>query len=184
MKKIIAMMLLLCAVCAAPFYAGTAIAAKKDTTGDLLRSRAAVVWIGGKKIGDLMVGATAKLYFQFIDNKLADAIYAEPTNFPDDILWNASYIDKATRTKCNLVILIYKTMDPWIFDPAKITVNGEPIEKKRVYSSLLAIPTGKIASDVDGVIAFGIPRGQCRPGSTLVFGYEQYKAELVVPGKK
>ena len=184
MKKIRALLLLSYAVCAASFFAYPAKAAKKDTTGDLLRSRAAVVWIGGKKIGDLMVGATAKLYFQFIDNKLADAIYAEPTNFPDDILWNASYIDKATRSKCNLVILIYKTMDPWIFDPAKITVNGEPIEKKRVYSSLLAIPTGKIASDVDGVIAFGIPRGQCRPGSTLVFGYEQYKAELVVPGKK
>ena len=180
MKKFLVLALLL-AVCAC---AVPAVAAKKETTDDLLRSRAAVVWIGGKQIGDLMVGATAKLYFQFIDNKLADAIYAEPTSFPDDILWNASYIDKATRAKCNLVILIYKTMDPWIFDPAKITVNGEPIEKKRVYSSLLAIPTGKIASDVDGVIAFGIPRGQCRPDSTLVFGYEQYKAELVVPGKK
>lgn len=180
MKKFLALALLLAVyACAVP-----AGAAKKETTDDLLRSRAAVVWIGGKQIGDLMVGATAKLYFQFIDNKLADAIYAEPTSFPDDILWNASYIDKASRAKCNLVILIYKTMDPWIFDPMKITVNGAPLDKKRVYSSLLAIPTGKIASDVDGVIAFGVSKAACRPGSTLVFGYEQYKAELVVPGKK
>ena len=184
MKKFFAMMLLLCAVCAVSVRAEAAKSASKDPTGDLLRSRAAVVWIGGKQIGDLMVGASAKLYFQFIDKALSDAIYAEPTNFPDDILWNASYIDKASRAKCNLVILIYKTMDPWIFDPAKITVNGEPIDKKRVYSSLLAIPTGKLASDVEGAIAFGVPKGQCKAGSTLVFGYEQYKAELVVPGKK
>ena len=181
MKKLLAVVLLLCAVCALSVRAE---AAKKDSIDDLLRSRAAVVWIGGKQIGDLMVGASAKLYFQFIDNKLANAIYNEPTDFPDDILWNASYIDKASRSKCNLVILIYKTMDPWIFDPAKITVNGEPLDKKRVYSSLLAIPTGKVASDVGAAIAFGVPKSACRPGETLVFGYDQYKAELVVPGKK
>ena len=158
MKKLLAVVLLLCAVCALSVRAE---AAKKDSIDDLLRSRAAVVWIGGKQIGDLMVGASAKLYFQFIDNKLANA-----------------------SSKCNLVILIYKTMDPWIFDPAKITVNGEPLDKKRVYSSLLAIPTGKIASDVGAAIAFGVPKSACRPGETLVFGYDQYKAELVVPGKK
>ena len=63
-------------------------------------------------------------------------------------------------------------------------VLAQSIDKKRVYSSLLAIPTGKIASDVGAAIAFGVPKSACRPGETLVFGYDQYKAELVVPGKK
>ena len=181
MKKFIAAFLLLCA-CA---VLGSQVeAAKKDPTDDLLRSRAAVVWIGGKRIGDLMVGADAKLYFQLIDRTLSERIYSDPTSFPDDILWNASYIDKAARAKCNLIILVYKALVPWIFDPAKITVNGEPIDKRRVYSSLLAIPTGKIASDTEDVIAFGVPRALCKPGSKLVFGYGDYKDELIVPGKK
>jgi len=155
----------------------------KMSTDDLLRSRAAVVWIGGKQIGDLMVGADAKLYFQFIDRKLAEAIYSEPSTFPDEILWNASYIDKASRGKCNLVILVYKAVSRWTFDPAKITINGEPLQKQRVYSSLLSIPTGSLAADTQDVIAFGVPRSLSKPGSTIVFGYENYKSEFVVPQK-
>lgn len=178
MKKFVAALFLFCAA-----LLGTAAAAEDLPAADLLRSRAAVVWIGGKRFDDMIVGANAKLYFQFFDRKLTERLYSDPTSFPDQIIWHASNIDKASRAKCNLVMLIYKALTPWTFDPAKVTVNGEPLDKKRVYSSLLAIPTGQIPTDTEDVIAFGVPRSLSRPGSTIVFGYDGETAEFVVPGK-
>ncbi len=177
MKKLLAAFLLLVAflVSRAP--------ARDVNVDDLLQSRAAVLWIGGNRIGDLMTGADACLRFQFIDRKLTELIYSEPSSFPDSILWNASYIDRARRGKCNLVILIYRAVSRWNFDPGKITVNGEPIPKNRVYSSLLAIPTGNIPAETQDVIAFGVPRSASKAGGRIVFGYEDHTIEFEIPGK-
>lgn len=178
MKKFVAALFLFCAA-----LVGAAAAAENDSAAELLRSRTAIVWVGGQRFGDMVAGANAKLYFQFFDKKLIERIYSEPSSFPDDIIWHAADIDKASRAKCSLVMILYRALTPWTFDPAKITLNGEPLEKKRVYSSLLAIPTGQIGTGTEDVITFGVPRSLCRPGSTLVFGYDGETAEFVVPGK-
>ena len=73
----------------------SALAASKSKDEELMRARSALLWIGGTRVGDLMVGADAKLQFQFVDRTLSARIYAAPNNFPDDIVWNASYIDIA-----------------------------------------------------------------------------------------
>ncbi len=179
MKKFIAALSLAAALC----LPGAPALAKKLSADELLQSRAAVLWIGGNRVGDLMVGADARLRFQFIDRALTERIYSEPDSFPDQILWNAPYIDKASRSRCNLVILVYTAVSRWNFDPSKITVNGEPIPKNRVYSSLLAIPTGALAAGTEDVIVFGVPRALSRPGGTLVFAYGDHAIEFSIPGK-
>lgn len=174
MKATAAVLLILAA-------AGSASAAM--TAEELMRTRSVILWIGGRQIGDLMVGADAKLQFQFIDNKLAERIYSDPDSFPDLIVWNASYIDKASRGRCNLVLMIYRAMNRWNFDPHKITVNGAPIDPKRLYTSYLSKPTGSIAGDTQDAIAFGVPRSVSKPGMKIVFGYGDAKKEFTVPEK-
>lgn len=150
---------------------------------DLMKTRSVILWIGGRQLGDLMVGADAKLQFQFVDGKLAERIYSDPNSFPDLIVWNASYIDKASRGRCNLVLLIYRAMNRWNFDPGKITVNGAPIDPKRLYTSYLSKPTGSIPGDTQDAIAFGVPRAASKPGMKIVFGYGDAKVEFTVPEK-
>ena len=159
----------------------SAFAASANKDEELMRARSVLLWIGGTRVGDLMVGADAKLQFQFVDRTLSARIYAEPGNFPDDIVWNASYIDKAARAKCNLVILGYRAMNRWNFDPGKLTVNGEPLPPGRIYPSLLSKETGNLAPDTQDAIAFGVPRSQSRGGSEVVFGYDGYSVKLTIP---
>ena len=159
----------------------SAFAASANKDEELMRARSVLLWIGGTRVGDLMVGADAKLQFQFVDRTLSARIYAEPGNFPDDIVWNASYIDKAARAKCNLVLLGYRAMNRWNFDPGKLTVNGEPLPPGRIYTSLLSKETGNLAPDTQDAIAFGVPRSQSRGGSEVVFGYDGYSVKLTIP---
>lgn len=159
----------------------SALAASKSKDEELMRARSALLWIGGTRVGDLMVGADAKLQFQFVDRTLSARIYAAPNNFPDDIVWNASYIDKAARAKCNLVILGYRAVNRWNFDPGKLTVNGEPLPAGRIYTSLLSKETGNLAPDTQDAIAFGVLRSQSRGGSEVVFGYDGYSVKLTIP---
>lgn len=159
----------------------SAFAASANKDEELMRARSVLLWIGGTRVGDLMVGADAKLQFQFVDRTLSARIYAEPGNFPDDIVWNASYIDKAARAKCNLVILGYRAMNRWNFDPGKLTVNGKPLPPGRIYTSLLSKETGNLAPDTQDAIAFGVPRSQSRGGSEVVFGYDGYSVKLTIP---
>ena len=69
----------------------SALAASKSKDEELMRARSALLWIGGTRVGDLMVGADAKLQFQFVDRTLSARIYAPRNNFPDEIVWNALY---------------------------------------------------------------------------------------------
>lgn len=158
--------------------------AKKGSTNyaqDLINTRSVIVWVGGKRIGDLMVGADAKLQFQFIDKELSRAIYSEPDRFPDTIVWNATYIDKASKGKCNLVLLIYRALNRWTFDPSLLTINGAPIAQNRMYTSLLSKETGSLAMDTQDVLAFGVPRSESKSGTVITFGYGDYTAEFTVP---
>ncbi len=174
--------LLLCVLLAA-LPSSARAASRPMTPEELIRSRSVVLFVGGQRVGDLMLGADAKMQFQFIDRKLADGIYGDPNSYPDELVWNAEYIDKAARKKCNLVLLIYRAMNSWTFDPDKITVNGKPLDRKRIYTSLLSKEVGRIAGDTQDAIGFGIPRAESKPGSTIVFGYGDATVEFVVPAK-
>lgn len=156
--------------------------AKRDA--QLANERCASLWIDGRRMGELIVGASAKMEFQFVDKKLIHRIYAAAENFPETMSWNASYYDKAAKLKCNLVILHYKAISWWNFDPAKITVNGEPLPKKQILSSMLSVHTGQLSPNTEEVIAFGVPREISKPGKTLTFGYEEASVELKIPSSR
>lgn len=185
MKRFAAIAILLLALCSCAFARGQDMAlgpdkdAKKDL--ELLNSRAALLWIDGRKVGDLIVGAKAKMQFELIDDKLARRIYAAQHNFPEPFVKNVGFYDKAKKQKCALIIMPYSTVTQWDFDPYRITVNGEYIPKNKFYTSLLSKTTGRLYEFDEDTIAFGIPREIAKPGMTLVFGYDGYSVELVVP---
>lgn len=162
---------------------GASAAFSAMSPDELMKTRSVLLWVGGSKVGDLMVGADAKLQFQFIDRPLAERIYSDPGSFPDMIVWNASYIDKASRGRCNLVLMIYKAVNRWNFDPEKIRVNGEPIEPRRLYTSLLSKPVGNLPAGTMDAVAFGVPRSLSKPGAKIVFSYGDFKSEFIVPEK-
>ena len=140
-----------------------------------------MLWIGGRQLGDMIIGAEGHLVFQLVDRTLAGRIYSQPENFPDQIVWNAQYIDKASRMKCDLIILVYRAVNRWTFDPALLKVNGAPLEKKYVLSSLLSAETGNLPKGTEDVLAFGVPRALTKPGKTLKLGYGDLSVLLNIP---
>ncbi len=168
-------------------FSATAVSAsaayKPMTPQELVRSRSVVIFDGGTRVGDMVLGANAKLQFQFIDSKLSQEIYSNPDAYLDELVSNIGFAQKASRNKCNLVILIYRSEDAWTFDPDKLTVNGEQLPKKQIYSSLLSKAVGRIESETQDSIAFGVPRADSKPGSVIVFGYGDETVEFTVPKK-
>ncbi len=156
---------------------------KPMTAQELMRSRSVVIFVGGTRVGDMVLGSNAKLQFQFIDRKLSEGIYSDHDSYLDELVSNIGFAQKASRNKCNLVILIYRAENAWTFDPDKLTVNGEQIPKKQIYTSLLSKPVGRIEGETQDSIAFGVPRADSKPGSTIIFGYGDETAEFVVPKK-
>ena len=53
---------------------GASAAFSAMSPDELMKTRSVLLWVGGSKVGDLMVGADAKLQFQFIDRPLAERI--------------------------------------------------------------------------------------------------------------
>ncbi len=155
----------------------------KMTPQELVRSRSVVIFDGGTRVGDMVLGANAKLQFQFVDDRLTEEIYHNPEPFLEEIVSNVEFKQKASRNKCNLIILIYRAENAWTFDPDRLTVNGEPLPKKQIYSSLLSKEVGRLESETQDAIAFGVPRAISKPGNVIVFGYGDETVEFTVPKK-
>ena len=148
----------------------------------LMRERSVVLWLGGRKLGDdMVIGAEGQLIFQLIDRTLASRIYSEPDNFPEQIVWNAQYIDKAARQKSDVVILFYRAVNRWTFDPKLLKHNGEPIDRSQYLSSVLSAQTGSLPKGTEDVLAFSVPRSHTKPGKTLTFSYGNESVALTIP---
>lgn len=159
----------------------TAFAVSARDDASLLSSRIAHLWVGGTVLGDVVAGADAKLEFIVIDKKLASRIYEAASHFPDEVVWNASYIAKASKMKCRAVIVNYECFTRCDFYPGNIRVNGQAVPPSRILSPLKHKMVGRLSSGMRDSVVIAVPQGKCRPGSTLSFEYAGSAVRFTVP---
>lgn len=184
---------LLLGVALLAFFATGSCAARGEKNASLLDERTAILHIGGTRLGDMIVGADAKLQFQILDKKLQQELYeayaskeqdsdrSSTPKYDEELLNCTEYASKASRQKCIPALLQFETSGYWDFDPCGITVNGIPLKKEQIYTSLFTLESGRLAPGIRDSMVFGISRKACVPGSRLTLGYGAYSVTITVP---
>ncbi len=179
--KVLVRNILLVAVLSVIALAGTGDAAEKPLE-ELISDRSARLYLEGQVLGDMVLGARARLEFIYIDRTLADAA-RDNGAVPEWLVWNTSYFGSQKSGKNDLFLLVFETYKPWTFEPEMISVNGTPLEQGDIVTRPAYVPRGDLPSDFTGRFAFTVPGEIVEPGSEILFSCGQDSVTWVVPGK-
>ncbi len=159
-----------------------ACAAAENPLEKLIDERSARLYLEGQKLGDMILGARARLEFIYIDKTLAAAA-RESRAVPEWLEWNTSYFGSQKSGRNMLFLLVFETYKPWTFEPEVISVNGDPLEEEDLVTRSAYVPRGDLPSDYTGRFAFTLPREFMEPGSEIVFSCGEDSVAWVVPKK-
>ncbi|MEA3507568.1 MAG: hypothetical protein U9R40_01410 [Synergistota bacterium] len=169
-------------LCVAVMAAATAVAAGAADLQTLVDERSAVLYPEGQVLGDMVLGARAKMHFIYVDAELAEAARTGAAA-PDWLEWHARHYGMdATRGKA-LFILRYEAFKPWDFVPEQITVNGRLLEPENVLTKRAFLPEGELPSGTVAAMAFAVPDSMIADSEEIVLGYDEYSVVLTPPGR-
>jgi len=136
-----------------------AVKAFGDELEDLIKERTATMYLEGQKLGDLILGARARLDFLFVDDSLLRAARTSGMT-PDWLKWHLGHFgDPQIRGK-DLFVLRYEAYKPWDFDPFKIVVNGKNLTEEDILTKLIRISTGSLSPNTVDSLAFAVPKAK------------------------
>jgi hypothetical protein len=161
--------------------AGTGVADEKPLE-ELIADRSARLYLEGQVLGDMVLGARARLDFIYIDRTLADAVKKSGA-VPEWLEWNTSYFGSQKSGEGELFLLVFETFKPWTFEPEMIRVNGKPIEKGDIVTRSGYVPHGDLPSDYTGRFVFTVAPESVGPGKEIVFSCQDDSVTWMVPEK-
>jgi hypothetical protein len=179
MKRLICICLFLLALCV---LAGDAQAAQPKTLDQLLAERSANVWVDGQVLGDLVLGARARLTFIYVDTALASAARSDPGS-PEWLTWHSRHLGEKTLKGKSLFILRFETFTPWELVPGNLFVGTHGVSSDDLLTMKEYTPTGELPSGFTGTLSFRVPRAVVKAGTEIAVGYEKEEAKWKVPGK-
>jgi len=149
---------------------------------DMVAERSARLYLEGQVLGDMVLGARARLDFIYIDQPLVEAARVSH-EVPEWLQWNTNYFGSGKTGKDALFLLVFETFKPWTFEPEMISVNGNPLEEGDIVTRAAYVPKGDLPSDYTGRFAFTVPGGIVEPGNEVVFSCGADSVTWMVPGK-
>jgi hypothetical protein len=179
MKRLICICLFLLALCV---LAGDVQAAQPKTLDQLLAERSVNVWVDGQVLGDLVLGARARLTFIYVDTALASAARSDPGS-PEWLTWHSRHLGEKTLKGKSLFILRFETFTPWELVPGNLFVGTHGVSSDDLLTMKEYTPTGELPSGFTGTLSFSVPRAVVKAGAEIVVGYEKEEAKWKVPGK-
>lgn len=151
-----------------------------QTPDDLLERRNARLYVEGQVLGDMVLGARARLDFIYVDRALAEAV-KDGTGAPEWLRWNVGYYGSEKVGKDALFLLDLETFKPWTFEPEMISVNGRPLERNDILTRPEYFPEGDLPSGFRGNFAFKVPMDLVEPGREIAFSCGEYSKAWRVP---
>jgi len=170
-------------LCVAVMVAASAVAAGAADLQTLVDERSAVLYPEGQVLGDMVLGARAKMHFIYVDAELAEAARAGAAA-PDWLEWHSRHWGMDATKGKTLFILRYEAFKPWDFVPEHITVNGSLLEPDNVLTKRAFLPEGELPSGTVAAMAFAVPDSMIADNEDIVLGYEEYSVVLTPPGRK
>jgi hypothetical protein len=151
-----------------------------------LKARTAVLWIDGQDLGDLVLNARAELDVTWLERALVHPLQGDRS--ADE--WLASslayYFSSRKETReimkgHDILVLNYKALKNWNFDPSKLVVNGRPLETTDILTRKDYRQTGELPPGTEGTLTVRVP--SVKPGERLELRYEDAGATIETPGK-
>lgn len=162
--------------------AGDAGAAQPKNLDQLLEERSSNVWIDGQVLGDLVLGAKARLTFIYVDAALSSAARTTEGS-PEWLTWHSRHLGEKDLKGKALFILRFETFTPWELLPGNLFVGTYRVTPEDVLSMKEFTPTGDLPSGFKGTLPFVVPRSVIKAGTEMQVGYDQEAAKWKVPGK-
>ena len=162
---------------------GAAWGGQAKSLDDLLAERSANVWVDGQVLGDLVLGAKARLTFIYVDPLLASAARNDP-GAPEWLTWHSRHLGEKDLKGRALFLLHFETFTPWELDPGRIHVGNYTVSSEDVLSMREYSLTGELPSGFTGTLPFSVPKSFLKGGTQIVLAYgEEDSAQWKVPGK-
>ncbi len=162
--------------------AGKGLASQPPTLEQLMAERSSTVWIDGQALGDLVLGAKARLTFLHVDSRLVSASRDDP-GAPEWLLWHSQHFGSKNLRGKALFLLRLETFTPWELSPGKLFVGSYTVSSADILTIKEFTPTGELPSHFSGTLPFSVPKGIVKAGSEIVLGYGKESVKWKVPGK-
>lgn len=156
--------------------------AREVSLESLLLPRTAVLWVEGQRLGELIVGARARLEILLVDRPLLEAVYGENSQAPDWLRLHAQYATSDALKGKTLFIVRYKALIPWTFDPQEISVGDHKISWKDILTQKAFVPSGELPSGFAGDFAVAVPKLP-KTASEVSVAYGEWQSTLKIPGR-
>ena len=164
------------------FVLTVACAADGKNLDDLVSQRTARLYLEGQVLGDMILGARARLDFIYVDRPLFEAVKRNP-EAPEWLQWNVNYLGSEKVGKDALFILSFETFKPWTFKPDMISVNGRPVTEDDIVTKKDYVPVGDLPSGYKGTLAFAVSGEYIKPGGKIIFSCQGESVTWTVPVK-
>lgn len=143
---------------------------------ELLDARTANVWVEGQVLGDMILGARARLSFILVDGALSRNL-AGSSEAPEWLAWHGQHYGAKGKT---LFVVRLKVLKPWTFDPTELRVGSHRVALEDIRARVHYLPEGDLPSDFEAAIALQIPT-KALPTGPIFLGYGEYGTEWTAP---
>ncbi len=159
-----------------------AASSQPKSLDDLLAERSASVWIDGQVLGDLVLGAKARLTFVYVDPVLASSARADSAS-PEWLVWHSRHVGEKYLKGKGLFVLRFETFTPWELVPGNLAVGTYVVSSEDILSKKEYTPSGELPADFTGTLPFSVPRTVLKPGTDVLLGYGKETVKWKVPAK-
>jgi hypothetical protein len=150
-----------------------------------LAARTVTLWIEGERLGEnLVLNSRAELNVTWLDRSLTRTLEGD-RDVEDWVPTNLSYYfshRKDTRAKLkgrDVLVLNYRAVKYWIFDPTKLVVGGYAIVSDDILTRSEYWENGELPPGTTGTLAVCVPA--LKPGQTVEIRYEDAEAAFEAP---
>ena len=154
------------------------------TWAELLLERTTTLWIEGQLLGDnIILNARGELNITWLESELS-RILSTDNNVEEWVLHGLGhYFSNRRDTRARMrgrevLVLSYRAIKRWHFDPTRLTVNGYAVTPDDILTGSTRWEGDLIPGDY-GTIAVAVPA--LRPGQTVELRFEDAKATFEVP---
>ena len=178
-KKSFLTIILACALVFALY--GGAVAAQRDLE-KVLNDRVATLYVEGQPLGNMIIGARAKLEFIYVDGVLVRAV-KDDERAPSWLEWHVNKYGSDEAKGKKLFILRVETFKPFTLMPEMIAVNGFQLKEENILTRKEFAPLGELPSSFKGAMVLAVPGDLVKPGKEVRFSCGSDEAVWVVPKK-
>lgn len=144
---------------------------------ELLEARTATCWVEGQVLGDMVIGARARLSFVLVDATLAKSLSGNP-EAPDWLVWHGQHYGAKGKT---LFVIRFKALKPWNFEPTSLYVGDHQVEKEDIRTRVHFLPQGDLPSGTEATLAVLVPTKALPSGGPIPLGYGEFGIEWTAP---